>query len=52
MRAVLKWMPPILQCWPITSETDVGGMGVEAEPPYQHCVTCCCCMTNGSRGAV
>jgi len=52
MRAVLKWMPPILQCWPITSEADVGGMAVEAEPPYQHCVTCCCCMTNGSRGAV
>ena len=31
MRAVLKVMPPILLCWPTTSDVDVGGMAVEAE---------------------
>jgi len=26
-------MPPVLLCWPMTSELDVGGM-LEAEPPF------------------
>jgi len=32
MMAALKVMPPILLCWPTTSELDVGGMAVETEP--------------------
>jgi len=28
-------MPPILLCWPPTSEEDVGGMAVESEPSLQ-----------------
>mgnify|MGYP001855316585 CR=1 FL=1 len=28
MRAALKIMPPILLCWPTTSEMDVDGMAV------------------------
>ncbi len=32
MRAALKVMPPILLCWPMMSEVDVGGMAVEVEP--------------------
>ena len=35
-------MPPILLCWLTMSEVDVG----------QYSVTCCCCATDGSRGAV
>ena len=31
-RTAPKVMPPILLCWPITSEADVGGMSVEVEP--------------------
>jgi len=27
-------MPPIVLCWPTTSEADVGGTLVEAEPSY------------------
>ena len=30
----------------------VGGMTVEAEPSRQHPFTCCCCVADGSRGAV
>ena len=28
-----KAMPPILLCWPTTSEVDVGGMAVEVKLP-------------------
>jgi len=35
MRAALKIGPSILLWWPITSEADVGGMAVEAEPSSQ-----------------
>ena len=45
MRAALKVMPPILLCWPVTSEADVNGMAVEAEPPHRFSVTFCCCAT-------
>ena len=52
MRAALKVMSPILLCWPMTSEVDVGGTAVDAEPSRQYSITCCCCVTDGSRGAV
>ena len=32
--AALKVMPPILLCWPITSELDIGGMAVEVKPSH------------------
>ena len=31
-------MPPILLCWPMTSEVDVGGVTVEVEPSLQYSV--------------
>ena len=34
-----------------TSEADIGGMSVEAEPAQQYSIPCCCCVTDGSRGA-
>ena len=52
IRAALKVMPPILWCWPMISEADVGAMAVEAEPSHQYSITFCCCVTDGSRGAV
>ena len=33
-----------------TSEADIGGMSVEAEPAQQYSIPCCCCVTGGSRG--
>ena len=30
----------------------VGGMAVEAQPSHQYSTTFCCCVTDGSRGAV
>ena len=51
-RAAPKVMCPVLLCRPITSEVDAGGMAVGAEPSHQYCITFCCCVTNGSRGAV
>ena len=41
MRAALKVMPPILLCWPMMSEADVGGMAVEVEPSHQYSITFC-----------
>ena len=35
MKAEPKVMPPILLCWPATSEEDVGGMTAEVEPSQQ-----------------
>jgi len=34
------------------THVDIGGLAVEVEPSCQHSVTCCCCATDGSRGAV
>ena len=51
-RASPTVMSPIGLCQPMTSEADVGGTVVEAEPSRQDSVTCCCCVTDGSRGAV
>jgi len=48
MRAAPKVMLPNLLCWPVMSEAD-GGMAVEVEPSLQYSVTCCCCVTDGSR---
>ena len=36
MMAARKVIPPILLCWPTTSEADGGGMAIEAEPSQQH----------------
>ena len=52
MRAALEVMPPILLCWPTVSEADDGGMAAEVEPSHQCAITCCCCVTDGNRGAV
>ena len=45
-------MPPVLLCWPTTSEVDVGDMAVEDEPSRQYSVKLCCRATDDSRGAV
>ena len=42
-------MPPTLLCWPTTSEADVGGIAVKADPSRQYSVKFCC---RDSRGAV
>ena len=34
------------------SDVDVGGIAVEVEPSCQYSITFCCCVTDGSRGAV
>ena len=51
-RAVPKVVPTVVLCWPTISEADVGGMAVWVEPSHQYSVTCCCHVTDGSRGAV
>ena len=51
LKAAPKVMPPVLLCWSMTSEVDVGGMAVEDEPSHQHSITFCCHVTDGSRGA-
>ena len=50
--AATEVIPPILLCWPMTSEADVGGTAREAEPSHQYSIPCCCHVTDGSRGAV
>ena len=40
-RATLKLMPPILLCWPTTSESNVVDMAVEVEPSCQYSVKFC-----------
>ena len=52
MRAALKAMLPVLLSWPTTSDADVGGMAVEAEPSQQHSITFYCYVTDGSKGTV
>ena len=52
MRAAPKVMPPVLLCWPMTSEAGAGGMAVEVEPSCQYSITFCCRVTDGSRGAI
>ena len=50
MTAALKVMSFILLCGPTTSEIDVGGMAVEAEPSLQYSIIFCCHVTDGSKG--
>ena len=52
MRASPKVMPPMLLCWYTMSEADVGGTVVEVERSHQHSTAFCCCVIDGSRGAV
>ena len=52
MRDVPKVRHPVLLHWPMVSEADDGGMAVETEPLHQYPITCCCYVTDGSRGAV
>jgi len=47
-----KVMPPILLCWPTTSEVDIGMAVEEAESSCQYSAAFCCCATDSSRGAV
>ena len=42
MRATVKVVPPMLLCWPTTSEVDDGGMAAEVEPSHQYSSTPCC----------
>ena len=51
-RAAWKVMPPISLCWPTVAEVDVSAMAVEVAPSHQYSITFCCCVRNGSRGAV
>jgi hypothetical protein len=52
MRVDSKLMPPILLCWPKTSEADVGDMAIEAEPSRHYSIKFCCEVTDDSRWAV
>ena len=52
MRAAPEVKPPILLCWPTMSDAVVSALAVEAEPSHQYSITCCCRVTDGSRGAV
>ena len=45
-------MPPVLLCWPMTSEADVGSMAEEVGLSHQCFVTFCCHVTASSSGAV
>jgi len=50
--ATLKVMPPILFCWPTTSDVDVGIMAVEVEPSRQKSITFFDHATDGSRSSL
>jgi len=41
-----------LLCWPTLSQMGAGGTAVVVEPSHQYPITCCCCVPDGSRGAV
>ena len=51
-RTAPKGMPPILWCWSMKPDADVGGMVEKVEPSYQYSITFCCHVTDGNRGAV
>ena len=44
MRAAMRVMLPILLCWPMMSEVDVGGMSVKVVPSHQYSISFCCRM--------
>jgi len=48
-RTALRIIPPILLCWPATSEAD-GGTTAEVEPFHQCSLKLCCCVRDDSRG--
>ena len=50
----MKVVPPNVFCWPhdFRGEVDVGGMAEEVERSHQYRIAFCCCVTDGSRGAV
>ena len=50
-KATPKVMPPILLCWPTTSEVDVGDMVVKTEPSHQYSITFCCYVADDRREA-
>ena len=52
MRVTPKVMPPILLCWPMISQADVGDMAVQVEPSHPYPLKFCCCATDDSRGIV
>ena len=52
MGVALDAMPPVLLCRPTLPEVDVGGTAVEFEPSHQRSIALCCCVTDGSWGAV
>ena len=52
MKTAPKVMPPVLIRCPTTSEEDVDGMAVRAEPSHQYSITFCCCVTDGCTGEV
>jgi len=52
MRDAQKVMPLILLFWSATSEADISGMAVGVEPSWQHSITFCCPVTDGSKGAL
>lgn len=39
MTAVLKLILPILLCYPLMPEADVGQVAVEVDPSYQYFIT-------------
>ena len=47
-----KAMPPILLCWLMKLEADVGGMAVASTPSHQYSIMFYCCMTDSIRGAL
>lgn len=53
MRAAPKVEPPILLCWPSTSEVDIDSVAVEVTPSHQYYITFCCRVTtDGRRGTI
>ena len=52
MKGAPKAVPHILLCQHIMSAVYVGGTAVEAELSHQYPMMCCCCVTDGSRGAL
>ena len=50
MKAALKIMPPILLCWLLMSQVDIGDIAVEIGHSCQDSIRFCCGMTDGHRG--
>ena len=48
MSSALKVIPPILLCWPTTSEVVAGDMAVDVEPSCWYSIIFCCRVTDVS----